>query len=166
MNENKLNESKMNDNEDIKICQTNQVKTNEITNKEHEEYQYLNLVKKVLTEGNAKGDRTGTGTVSLFGAQMRFSLRNNQFPLLTTKKVFWRGVVEELLWMLRGCTDAKQLAAKGVHIWDANGSREYLDKMGFYDREEGDLGPGKSLFHFYPCFIFIFVLISFRSDIV
>lgn len=110
---------------------------------EHPEYQYLNLVRKVLEQGNSKGDRTGTGTISIFGAQMRFNLRNNEFPLLTTKRVFWRGVVEELLWLIKGCTDSKLLAKKGVHIWDDNGSRQFLDKLGFKDREEGDLGPGK-----------------------
>ena len=61
---------------------------------------------------------------------MRFSLRNNNFPLLTTKRVFWRGVAEELLWFVRGCTNAKELSNKGVHIWDANGSRDFLDKQG------------------------------------
>ena len=72
----------------------------------------------------------GTGTKSIFGAQMRFSLRDNVFPLLTTKRVFWRGLAEELLWFIRGCTDAKELSNKDVHIWDANGSREFLDKQG------------------------------------
>jgi len=63
-----------------------------------EEQQYLDLVRRVLEEGVEKGDRTGTGTRSLFGAQMRFSLRDGKFPLLTSKRVFWRGVVEELIW--------------------------------------------------------------------
>jgi len=108
----------------------------------HEEYQYLDLIRSIMMNGNSKGDRTGTGTISLFGAHMRFSLRNNQFPLLTTKRVFWRGVVEELLWLIRGCTDSKQLADKKVHVWDDNGNKQFLDKLGFTDREEGDLGPG------------------------
>ena len=69
---------------------------------------------------------SGTGTISLFGAQMRFSLRES-FPLLTTKRVFWRGVAEELLWFVKGSTDATVLTEKGVHIWDANASREFLD---------------------------------------
>lgn len=60
---------------------------------------------------------------------MRFSLRNT-FPLLTTKNVFWRGVAEELLWFVRGSTNSKELAEKKVHIWDANGSKEFLDKQG------------------------------------
>lgn len=106
-----------------------------------EECQYLDLVKRVIETGVQRGDRTGTGTLSLFGAQMRFSLRDGQIPLLTTKKVFWKGVVLELLWMLRGKTDSKLLAADKVHIWDDNGSREALDKLGFHEREVGDLGP-------------------------
>lgn len=107
----------------------------------HGEYQYLDLIRRVMTTGNKKGDRTGTGTFSLFGAQMRFSLRDGVFPLLTTKRVFWRGVAEELLWFIRGSTNAKELQEKGVHIWDGNSSKEFLEKSGFPDREEGDLGP-------------------------
>ena len=79
--------------------------------------------------------------MSVFGRQFRFSLRDDVFPLLTTKRVFWRAVVEELLWFIRGSTNSKELADKGVHIWDGNGSREFLDKCGFLAREEGDLGP-------------------------
>jgi dihydrofolate reductase/thymidylate synthase len=105
-----------------------------------EEQQYLDLVERVISSGHAKGDRTGTGTLSLFGSQMRFDLEMG-FPLLTTKRVFWRGVVEELLWLIRGCTDSKSLAKKRIHIWDANGSRQFLDDIGLGDREEGDLGP-------------------------
>jgi thymidylate synthase len=72
---------------------------------------------------------------------MRFNLRNDVFPLLTTKKVFWRGVAEELLWFIKGSTNAKELSDKDIHIWDGNGSRKFLDKLGFTEREEGDLGP-------------------------
>lgn len=71
---------------------------------------------------------------------MRFNLRNS-FPLLTTKRVFWRGVVEELLWLISGSTNAKVLQEKDIHIWDGNASRDYLDSIGLTDREEGDLGP-------------------------
>ncbi|MED6208168.1 hypothetical protein PIB30_042621 [Stylosanthes scabra] len=106
----------------------------------HEEYKYLRLVQEIISEGTTKDDRTGTGTLSKFGCQMRFNLRRN-FPLLTTKKVFWRGVVEELLWFISGSTSAKVLQDKGIHIWDGNASREYLDSIGLKDREEGDLGP-------------------------
>ena len=69
---------------------------------------------------------------------MRFSLRDNTFPLLTTKKTFFRGIAEELLWFIKGSTDAKILQAKNVRIWDGNSNREFLDKCGFTDREEGN----------------------------
>ncbi|CAL5071501.1 unnamed protein product [Urochloa decumbens] len=106
----------------------------------HEEYHYLNLVEDIIRSGAQKNDRTGTGTLSKFGCQMRFNLRKN-FPLLTTKRVFWRGVVEELLWFISGSTNAKVLQEKGIRIWDSNASREYLDSVGLVHREEGDLGP-------------------------
>ena len=61
---------------------------------------------------------------------MRFSLRDGVFPLLTTKRVFWRGMAEELLWFVRGSTNGNELTEKNVHIWDANGSREFLDNRG------------------------------------
>lgn len=105
------------------------------------EQQYLDLIRELL-EGDAlaRENRTGVDTIGKFGHQMRFSL-SESFPLLTTKKVFWKGVVEELLWFLRGETDSTILSEKGVHIWDGNGSREFLDSRGFSEREVGDLGP-------------------------
>jgi dihydrofolate reductase/thymidylate synthase len=106
----------------------------------HEEYHYLNLIDEIMRKGITMDDRTGVGTVSIFGTMMRFDLRTS-FPLLTTKRVFWRGVVEELLWFVRGDTNGKHLSDKGVKIWDGNGSREFLDKRGLSHREEGDLGP-------------------------
>ncbi|KAK9877240.1 hypothetical protein WA026_016984 [Henosepilachna vigintioctopunctata] len=107
---------------------------------QHEEYQYLHYISKILTNGIKRSEKNGLGTYSLFGTQMRYSLRN-QFPLFTTKKVFWRGVVEEMLWFISGSTDAFDLTSKNVHIWDANSRREFLDAAGLTDREEGDLGP-------------------------
>ena len=71
---------------------------------------------------------------------MRFDL-SNSFPLLTTKTTFMRGVVEELLWFIKGSTNANLLKEKNIHIWDGNSSREYLDSVGLKNREEGDLGP-------------------------
>ena len=106
----------------------------------HGEEQYLDLIRRILAEGSERGDRTGIGTLSVFGATMRFDL-SRTFPLLTTKRVFWKGVVEELLWFLSGSTDATVLKARGVRIWDGNGSRGFLDGLGFRDRQEGDLGP-------------------------
>ena len=106
-----------------------------------EEQQYLDLIRQIMDDGIVRGDRTGTGTKSIFGAQMRFDLRDGQLPLLTTKKTFWRGVAEELLWFISGSTNANELASKNIHIWDGNGSKEFLESRGLGHREEGDLGP-------------------------
>ena len=106
-----------------------------------EEMQYLQMCRDIIENGVRRGDRTGTGTLSKFGTQMRFSLRDNTLPLLTTKRTFWRGVAEELIWFVSGNTNANDLAAKDIHIWDGNGSREFLDNRGLGHREVGDLGP-------------------------
>ena len=108
----------------------------------HQEYQYLDLIRYIIENGEQRNDRTGTGTCAVFAPnQLRFNLADDVFPLLTTKRVFFRAVVEELLWFVRGDTDAQHLSEKGINIWDENGSREYLDKIGLNHREEGDLGP-------------------------
>lgn len=107
----------------------------------HPEYAYLKLVRDVIDKGERRGDRTGTGTLSLFGTQSRYDLSNGTIPLLTTKQVFVKSIIEELLWFIRGSTDSKELSSRGVKIWDANGSRAFLDRHGFTAREEGDLGP-------------------------
>jgi len=107
----------------------------------HEEYQYLEIIEDILEHGNQKSDRTGTGTKSVFGRQMRFSLRDGTFPLLTTKKTFYRGIAEELFWFIRGSTNAIELKEKKVMIWEGNSSREFLDSVGLSHREVGDLGP-------------------------
>jgi len=106
-----------------------------------EEMQYLGLCRSIIDGGVRRPDRTGTGTLSQFGASMRFSLRNGTMPLLTTKRTFWRGVAEELLWFVAGSTNANLLAERDIHIWDGNGSREFLDGRGLTQREVGDLGP-------------------------
>ena len=106
-----------------------------------EELQYLSQLKNIIENGDVSEDRTGVGTKSLFGFQMRFNLENNSFPLLTTKKMFHKGVIEELLWFLKGDTNSKTLEDKGVMIWKDNSSRKALNSLGFEDREIGDCGP-------------------------
>lgn len=86
--------------------------------------QYLELLAKIRHEGVVRGDRTGTGTKGIFGYQMRFDLQQG-FPLLTTKRVFLKGVIHELLWFLRGDTNIKYLVENGVHIWDSDAYRYY-----------------------------------------
>ncbi|ESO86949.1 hypothetical protein LOTGIDRAFT_166678 [Lottia gigantea] len=113
---------------------------NQKRNNRHDEEEYLDAIRKILKKGVKRGNRTGVDTRSIFGMQMRYDLRES-FPLLTTKRVFWRGVAEELLWFIKGCTNGKDLSDKNVRIWDANGSREFLDNLGLTHREEGDLGP-------------------------
>lgn len=111
-----------------------------MSKEESEEAQYLNLIKEILSKGTKKHDRTGVGTISRFGAMMRFSLQNNTFPLLTTKKMAIRSILEELLFFVRGETNNDILKEKNVHIWTGNSTREFFDKQGI-TRREGDLGP-------------------------
>ncbi len=98
---------------------------------------YLNLLQHILDNGGDKGDRTGTGTRSVFGHQMRFDL-NQGFPLLTTKKVHIKSIIHELLWFLKGDTHVKYLQDNGITIWDEWATSEQTARFG---RATGDLGP-------------------------
>ena len=106
----------------------------------HEEYQYLNLIENILENGVWEEGRNGK-TKSVFGQSMRFSLKDGKIPILTTKKTAWKTCLKELLWFIRGQTDNKILKEQGVHIWDANGSREFLDSRGLKLNPEDMLGP-------------------------
>ena len=113
---------------------------NNIKGFQHEEYQYLNLLKNILENGTWEEGRNGK-TKSIFGHSMRFSPKDGKIPILTTKKTAWKTCLKELLWFIRGETDNKLLKEQGVHIWDANGSREFLDSRGLKHYPEDILGP-------------------------
>jgi thymidylate synthase len=106
----------------------------------HEEDQYLDMIRDILREGSLEEGRNGY-TKSLFGGAMRFSLKNNTIPLLTTKKVAWKTCFRELMWFVRGQTDNKVLQKQKVKIWNVNASREFLDSRGLTHLKENDLGP-------------------------
>ena len=105
-----------------------------------EEAQYLDLVKDILENGSVETGRNGN-TISLFGKMMRFSLSDGKIPILTTKRVVWKTCLKELLWFILGNTNNADLNAQGVHIWDANCSREFLDEHGLTNYQENELGP-------------------------
>ena len=114
---------------------------NQVESLNLEEQNYLNLLNQIINAGSVKNDRTGVGTKSIFGTQIRFNLQNNTLPLLTTKKMFLRGIIEELLFFIRGETNTKKLEEKGVNIWKGNSSRDFLDKRGLTHYPEGVIGP-------------------------
>lgn len=125
------------------LCNKNieKIKNDKIHNN-LDEKQYINYVNSILLEGRWKFDRTQIGTLSIFGdVHMKFNLRNKTLPLLTTKFVPIKSVVEELLFFLQGKTDTKELEKKNVNIWKGNTSREYLDSIGLNKYKEGEAGP-------------------------
>jgi thymidylate synthase len=100
---------------------------------------YINLLRDTLN-GEFKNTRNGN-VLSCFGCMIKFDNIATSFPLITSKKVFFRGIVEELLWFLKGSTNANELKEKNVNIWNGNSTREYLDSVGLQDYEDGELGP-------------------------
>jgi len=105
----------------------------------HDEYQYLNILREVTQEGEAKPDRTGVGTRTIFGTKMTFDLRD-RLPIITTKRVSYDMIIKELLFFISGKTDTKILSSQGVKIWDANTSKEVL-RANNLTWDEGDMGP-------------------------
>lgn len=104
-----------------------------------EEQHYLDIMQHILENGIDVNDRTGVGTLSSFGHMLKYNLRDT-FPISTTKKIFFRAIFEELMLYISGKTDNKILQEKGIHVWDGNTSREFLDKRGLNHYPEGDMG--------------------------
>ena len=119
-----------------RCCEANKYRHN----KYNEENQYLNLLDDILSSHNNQEGRNGN-TLSIFGSTMHFSLEHNKMPIMTTKKVAWKTCLRELLWFIKGDTNNKHLKDKNVHIWDENGSRQFLDGRGLTKFMEDDLGP-------------------------
>jgi thymidylate synthase len=106
----------------------------------HQEYQYIQLIRDIIEKGTEEKGRNGN-VKSLFGYSMRFSLKNGEIPILTTKKLAWKTCINELFWFIKGSTNNKELQDKKVYIWNDNASREFLDSRKLYNLEENDLGP-------------------------
>ena len=113
------------------------------------ETDYLKLMQNILENGQSNDDRTGVGTLSIFGSMLKYNLQDT-FPISTTKRVFFRAIFEELMLYLSGKTDNTILQEKGIHVWDGNTSREFLDKRGLTDYVAGDMGQtyGFNMRHF------------------
>ena len=99
--------------------------------------QYKELLQRILNKGRLKKDRTGTGTISVFGHTMRFDMKEG-FSLLTSKKMFTKGIIHELIWFLRGETNIKYLVDNGVHIWDGDAYQAYLKECEKLKKDEVD----------------------------
>ena len=105
-----------------------------------QEIQYLNLIKNIINSGVKEVGRNGT-TYSQIGGMMRFSLKDNKIPIMTTKKLAWRVCLKELLWFIKGDTNNENLKKENVTIWNGNATREFLDSRGLTNLRENDLGP-------------------------
>lgn len=124
----------------VNICKTYDIPINEYCSlKIHEEYKYLNLLKKIINEDKIGRQTRNAKTYSIFGPQIDFDI-SKSFPLLTTKKMFWKGIVEELLFFIRGQTNSKILSDKKIKIWEPNTTKEFLQSRNL-DYEEGYMGP-------------------------
>ncbi len=110
------------------------------TRLEHPEYNYLQLLERVYYSGNRRSTRNSE-TISIFGANLEFDILKHGFPLLTTKKMFYKGILKELLWFIKGRTDSNELSKEGVNIWRGNTTREFLDSIGLSHYPEGCAGP-------------------------
>ena len=115
-------------------------KLKERNGEKHDENQYISLIEDILHHGTMVEGRNGNA-LTTFGSAMHFSLENNIIPVLTTKKVAIKTCIKELLWFISGETNNKVLKNQNVHIWDGNGSRDFLDSRGLTNLEEDDLGP-------------------------
>jgi thymidylate synthase len=105
------------------------------------ERKYLKALMSILNYGSLSENRTDTSSYRKSGVRLAFSLVDHTVPLLTTKQVYWKTVLKELLWFIEGGTSSKTLSERGVRIWDDNGSREFLDARGLQHHTDGDLGP-------------------------
>jgi dihydrofolate reductase/thymidylate synthase len=110
----------------------------------HDEQQYINMINKVIKKGIYNLDRTKIGTISVFGKSFKYNIRNYRIPIFTHRKMFYRGIIEELLFFISGNTNTKLLEDKKVNIWTGNTSREFLDSRNLKYLPEGDLGAGYS----------------------
>ena len=105
-----------------------------------EEKQYLDLIKNIIENGYIEEGRNGN-TLSIFGASLRFSLKDGKIPIITSKKIAWNTCLKELLWFISGNTNVKVLQDQHIHIWDKNTSRDFLDSRDLHDYPEGMIGP-------------------------
>ena len=96
----------------------------------HPEQQYLDLMRRIWSEGSERVDRTGVGTRSVFGTQLRFDLADNAMPLITTKRVYWKTATREMLWFLTGDTNIRHLVLQGVKIWNEWPHAKYVQETG------------------------------------
>jgi len=137
------------DNDKFKLINSKEDSENDVNMKfnhyqyhNKEEQNYLYLMREIIDNGVPSGDRTGTGTNSLFGRMLKYDIRDGKLPLLTSKRTFIRGIIEEMLFFVSGNTDCTKLQEKGIHIWDGNTTREFLDNRGLNHLPVGDMGAG------------------------